>query len=29
MSHQQQLLDLGQLVNFSDLSMFTQSTPIE
>lgn len=29
MSLQQQLLDLGELVNFSDLSTFTQNIPIE
>jgi hypothetical protein len=29
MSLQQQLLDLGELFNFSDLSTFTQNIPIE
>jgi hypothetical protein len=29
MSLQQQLLDLGELLNFSDLSTFTQNIPIE
>ncbi len=29
MSLQQQLLDLGELVNFSDLSTFTQNIPVE
>lgn len=29
MSFQQQLLDLGELFNFSDLSTFTQNIPIE